>query len=343
MMLAALLRAKAEKLVLPGDVLLAIVSNEEAGGDHGAKYLVEHHADFFRGVRYAIGEFGGFALYVGKRRFYPIMVAEKQSLWMRAYLKGPGGHGAMPVHGGALAKLATLLSRLERHRLPVHVTPVTRTMLQAIAAELPFPARFVFRQLANPRWTNRVLGLLGQKGRTLDPLLRNTVCPTTIRAGEEAVTNVIPREVWVALDARILPGYTKDDLLRELRAVVGDDVEFQPTFCHVGPSQLDMGLFDILVGALRESDPEGVPIPMLLSGSTDGRLFSRLGIQTYGYLPMPLPPDFQFAQTIHAANERIPVAAVDFGANTIYKVLQRFGDAEAYATFPASIPPVSGA
>src|ERR671917_1957852 len=84
MMLAAFLRAKAEGLAPPGDVLLLVLSDEESGGDYGAKYLVEEHARLFDGVRYALGEFGGFSLYVGRRRFYPIQVAEKQLCFLRA-------------------------------------------------------------------------------------------------------------------------------------------------------------------------------------------------------------------------------------------------------------------
>ncbi len=117
MMLAAFLRAKAENLVLPGDIVLAIVSDEESLGDYGARYLVDYHADLFDGVRYAIGEFGGFSFDVGKRRFYPIMVAEKQCCWMKATLRGPGGHGSIPVRGGATARLGRLLQRLDQRQL----------------------------------------------------------------------------------------------------------------------------------------------------------------------------------------------------------------------------------
>jgi acetylornithine deacetylase/succinyl-diaminopimelate desuccinylase-like protein len=137
MMLAAFLRAKAEGLTLPGDVLLLVLSDEEAGGDYGAKYLVEEHAGLFDGVRYALGEFGGFPLYVGGRRFYPIQVAEKQRCFLRAVVRGPGGHGALPMRGGAMAKLARLLKQLDRRRLPVHVTPVARRFLETMAACCP--------------------------------------------------------------------------------------------------------------------------------------------------------------------------------------------------------------
>ena len=112
MMLSAFLRAKAEGFTPPGDVLLLVLSDEESGSDYGAKYLVEEHAELFDGVRYAIGEAGGFSLYVGRRRFYPIHVAEKQVCWLRAVLHGPGGHGRIDVGGRAV------------HRIPVAEQPV---------------------------------------------------------------------------------------------------------------------------------------------------------------------------------------------------------------------------
>jgi acetylornithine deacetylase/succinyl-diaminopimelate desuccinylase-like protein len=85
-----------------------------------------------------------------------------------------------------------------------------------------------------------------------------------------------------------------------------------------------MELFNILSDVLRTADPGGIPIPIVLPGVTDARHFARLGIQTYGYLPMILPEDFNFAATIHAANERIPTDALDYGTNAIAQVLTRF-------------------
>lgn len=86
-----------------------------------------------------------------------------------------------------------------------------------------------------------------------------------------------------------------------------------------------MGLFSMLADVLHEVDPGGVTVPMLMSTTSDARFFSKLGIQTYGFTPMNLPPEFNFSQTIHAANECIPAEAITFGAEAIYKVLQRFG------------------
>jgi acetylornithine deacetylase/succinyl-diaminopimelate desuccinylase-like protein len=325
MMMAALMRAKAEGLSLPGDVVLALVSDEEAGGDYGARYLVENHAGLFEGVRYAIGEAGGFTFPIGEARLYPIMVAEKQSCWMKATVRGRGGHGAMPVRGEAMAKLGQLLQKLDRHRLPVHVTPPARQMIETIASVLPPVQRLILRQVLNPVLTDRLLDLLGPMAEILDPLLRNTVSPTVLHGSTKV--NVIPSEVALELDGRLLPGYTAGDMLSELRDLLGNEVELTVIRHEPGPSEPDMGLFDTLAAILREADPGSTPGPLLLSAVTDARHFSRLGIQTYGFTPIKMPPELSYWQLAHAADERVPVDGLRFGIEAIYKLLQRFGEA----------------
>jgi acetylornithine deacetylase/succinyl-diaminopimelate desuccinylase-like protein len=323
MMIAALLRAKAEGLQPPGDIILAVVSDEEDGGDDGAKFLVQEHAAFFEEVRYALGEFGGFSMYIGGNCFYPIMVAEKQFCHLEATIMGPGGHGSMPVRGGAMAKLARFLRQVDRQRLPVHVTPVAEDMFASLASSLGGLTGLVLKGLTNPALADRVIDLLGERGRLFNPLLHNTVSPTIVDAGDKV--NVIPSQVSVELDGRLLPGFQPDDLIAELKDIVDLDVSFDVLAYDPGPDQADMSMFDTLAGIMAEADPDGIPIPLLLSGVTDGRFFSQLGIQTYGFTPMQLPRDFNFTPTVHAADERIPVGAVAFGAGAIYKAIQRFG------------------
>jgi acetylornithine deacetylase/succinyl-diaminopimelate desuccinylase-like protein len=323
MMLSAFLRAKAENMKPAGDIVLAILSDEEAGSDFGARFLVENHPEEFAGIRYAIGEFGGFTFSVGKCRFYPIQVAEKQVCWFRATFRGPGGHGSLPVRGGAMARLSLFLRRLDAHSLPVHITPPARLMFRAMASALGGVSGLMIGQLLNPWLTDRVLNLLGDRGRLFAPLLHNTVSPTVLHGSDKF--NVIPSQVTVELDGRLLPGFMPDDLFDEVRAIAGEDAEFELILNDPGWSEPDMGLFDTLADILKEADPDGIPIPLLLTGITDGRFFSRLGIQTYGFLPMPLPEDLNFTQTVHAADERIPVEAVEFGANAIYRALERVG------------------
>jgi len=326
MMLAAFLRAKAEGLRLPGDVILAVVSDEEKGGEFGAKYLVENHAAQFADVRYAIGEFGGFSFYVGKQRFYPIMVAEKGVCGIEVTLHGPGGHPAGTYHGGAMARLGRLVEQLDRKHLPVHITPATRQMIQTMSSALPFPSNLALRQLLNPRLTDGVLGLLGKQVEQFEALLHNTVNATIIAGAD--VPNRIPDRISLQLACTLLPGYTPDDAVSELRQLAGKDTEIklvETRFYEKLPVEPDMGLFGVLSSILREADPEGIPTPLMLPAPSDGRLFSRLGIQTYGFLPMNLPADFLFWQLMHGADERIPVEALTFGIDCMYKLLHRFG------------------
>jgi acetylornithine deacetylase/succinyl-diaminopimelate desuccinylase-like protein len=324
MMLAAFLRAKAEDLTPAGDIVLAILSDEEAGSDYGANYIVENHAEQFEGIRYAIGEFGGFPLYIGKQKFYAIQVADKRFCWMKVILRGPGGHASTPVRGGIMARLAKLLQSLDQQRLPVHITPVARQMLESIAAAVPVPMNSVFQQLLDPALTDAVLDQFGPQGSMFDAMLHNTVNATVVQGGGKI--NVIPSEIILKLDGRLLPGYTFDNMVAELRPIIGEDAEVEIIrYDHPTPEP-DMGLFDTLAGILSKADPGAIPVPLLLTATTDAKHFARLGIQTYGFTPMNLPEEFFFFNLIHAADERIPVEAVNFGANAVYEALQNCGE-----------------
>ena len=324
MMLAAAVRVAASGFRPAGDLVLAFVADEEAGGRLGASYLVDEHPELFSGVHYAIGEFGGFPLRIGKTRFTMIQVAEKQICLIEATIRGPAGHGSRPMRGGAMATLARVLDRLDRIRLPIHVTPVAECMVESIACRLPILERVVLRRLLDPRFTDRILGLLGESGRLFEPLFRHTANVTIVRGGEK--TNVIPGRIRLVLDGRILPGFGPDDLLRELRGVVGDDVNLEVRLYDSVAGTSDLGLFDLLGDCLAAHEPGAVSVPYLLPGSTDARHFARLGIQSYGFTPMNLPLDTRFFDTIHAADERIPASAVRFGTDVLYDVIRRYRD-----------------
>jgi acetylornithine deacetylase/succinyl-diaminopimelate desuccinylase-like protein len=322
MLLAAFMRAVARDAKPPGDVILCLMSDEEAGSALGAEFLVAEHPELFAGVRYSIGEFGGFTFDVSGRRFYPVMVAEKQVCWTRATVRGAAGHGSMPVRGGAMGKLGALLRALDRRRLPVHVTPVVRTMVELIAAELPAPLALPLRGLLTPALTDRLLDVLGERTALFDPMLHNTASVTIVGGGEKI--NVIPDTVSLEIDGRLLPGFAPEQLFAELRALAGVEIEFEVVRHDAVSGEPDLALFEMLSGVIGELDASGKPIPMLLPGVTDGRFFSRLGIQTYGFLPMQLPSDIPFMRLIHGVDERLPVDAVEFGTSAIERVLERF-------------------
>src|SRR5205085_3379220 len=233
---SAFVRAAREGTALPGDVILLVLADEEAGGDLGARFLTQEHPQLFDGVRYGIGEFGGFSQEIAGRRFYPIQVAEKQMCWLKATIRGAGGHGALVQRGGTMARLGRLLRDLDRKRMPVHVTPPVREMFSAMAAALPQPQRSAMSALLKPAIADRALRLLGPQRPSLEPLLRNTANATIIRAGEKI--NVVPGEIELEIDARALPGFTPEQVIHELHQMVRHDVELELIRHDPGPREL---------------------------------------------------------------------------------------------------------
>jgi acetylornithine deacetylase/succinyl-diaminopimelate desuccinylase-like protein len=322
MMVAALLRMKAEGVTPPGDVILGCLSDEEAGGVFGAKFLVEEHPEIFKEVRYALGEIGGFNLEILGKKFYPIQIAEKQTCQMRIIVRGSAGHGSMVIRGGTMAKLGNVLKKLDQNLLPVHITPTAREMFEQMASKFTFPINLILRLLLNPRFTDLIFKVMGDKSGLFLPIFHNTVNATIVKGGDKV--NVIPSEIQVDLDGRLLPGFTPEDMIYEMSGLLGDEVELEVVRFEPGPAEPDMGLFELLGDVLMEVDPEGIPLPLMLTAVTDARFFSKLGIQTYGFTPMQLPEIINFSNVVHGSNERIPVNAVSFGTNAIFKVLQRF-------------------
>ncbi|MEA2627621.1 MAG: hypothetical protein QOJ10_81 [Chloroflexota bacterium] len=321
MMVSALLEAHARGGA-PGDLVLAALADEEAGGIQGAKWLVEKHPELFSGIKHAIGESGGVVQHIGGKRFYPIMVSEKRGCQVLATLRGPGGHGSIPVRSGAMAKLGALLTKLDTARLPVHMTPPVKLLLEGMRDALDEPWKGRIAALLDPVLADAALNELGPMGRNLDAALHNTVNATIVSGGLKI--NVIPSAVQVQLDGRLLPGFGPEDMLRELRDVLGPDPELEVQL--VGPAQpeLDLSQLDLFASVLREADPGCIPLPYLVTGGTDARHFARLGIRTYGFLPLNNPADFSGATTIHAADERVPISALEFGARCVFEAVMRY-------------------
>jgi acetylornithine deacetylase/succinyl-diaminopimelate desuccinylase-like protein len=322
MLLSAFLRAAVADDQPAGDVMLVVLADEEAGGEYGAEYLTDEHPELFADADYAIGEFGGFPMSLAGERFFPIQVSEKQVCWLRVRWEGQGGHAAFPREGAPMVEMGRALDALDGERLPVHVTPPVAEMIDAMADALPLETADALRALTDPERTDAVLDDLGGDATMLDALLHNTASPTVARAGEKE--NVIPGSAELTLDCRLLPGFEPADVIPELRPYVGDDAEFEVIRFDPGPENVDLGLYDTLAGVLDDSDADGTPIPFALFASTDARHLARVGVQSYGFLPMDLPDDFAFMDTVHAPDERVPVEAIEFGADRIYEVVQRY-------------------
>jgi acetylornithine deacetylase/succinyl-diaminopimelate desuccinylase-like protein len=303
-------------------LLLLVLSDEEDGGEEGAQFIAAEHADKLAGARHALGEFGGATQWLAGRRFYPVQVAEKQICWLRAHVRGTGGHGALGVKGGAMRRLGDVLRTLDRKQPPVHIIPLVREWFERMAAALPSPQALAVRGMLDPRTADVAARALGRRGRPLTRVIRNTVSPTIVRGGDKI--NVIPSELELQLDGRLLPGFAPDQLVWELERLVGADVELEVVRHDPGPPEPDLTFYEPLAEILRELDPGSVPVPMLQAGVTDARFLSRAGVQTYGYLPLRLPEDFEPFPLIHNANERVPEEALGFGVEAIGRAIERY-------------------
>jgi len=318
-------RLEQEGVVPKRDVIFAGVADEEAGCDHGSRWLVDHHPDLVR-AEYALGEAGGFSVRLNGRVIYPIQVAEKGAVWMKLRATGRPGHGSMPRENNAIAKIGAAVSKLAATRLPQHRTQVVERYLHAVAKTQKFPASALLRRLHNPSVASFLLRRAPDKGvaAAMAAMLSNTAVPTVLKGGVK--TNVIPgfAEAWV--DGRSLPGQSAADLIREIKDVIGHDIAIDVER-DMPPVEIDpqSPLWDTMVAALKKHDPEGVPVPYLAPGFTDAKSWSRLGTRCYGFMPVRFPDDgVKFADLFHGHDERIPVDGLKWGVNVLYDVVRAF-------------------
>ncbi len=320
MMLSAFLKMKIENIEPSGDVILLILSDEEANGVYGAKFLVEEHGYLFKDVKYAIGEIGGFTMYIMGKKLYPVMVSEKQFAHLRLTVKGPAGHASMPLKNTAMSKAARIISKLENSKLPIKLTEPVRLTIEGFSKALGFPANLLMKTLLNPTLANLILQLPSESLRYFDLVMRNTATPTMIQGGHKI--NVIPSQVTIDLDCRLVPAESMENLIDQMKKLLNEDAEYEVVIFDEGPKTIDMGLFSTISQVLKSFDPDGKPIPFVLPAVTDARFFTRLGIQTYGFTPMKLPEGFDFYSLAHNADERIPLHSLHFGRDAIVKLLQ---------------------
>ncbi|MEM7436562.1 MAG: M20/M25/M40 family metallo-hydrolase [Myxococcota bacterium] len=306
------------------DLIFAAVADEEAGCHHGSLWLSDNHPDLIRS-EFAVGEGGGFNIQIAGRTFFTVEVAEKGVCWMRARATGEPGHGSMPRKDSAVVKMSDAIARLGKEGLPRHESEAVKTFIAELASHLPAPLRPIVKLLANPTLGPTALNLIRDPSirRGFLALLGNTASPTVLRAGNK--TNVIPGVAEAEIDGRILPGQTKEDLLRELEAVLGPgiDLEVFHTFEPTITEPMESSLYATIREVVAERAPGAPVVPFVLTGFTDATAFTRLGARWYGFAPVRLPPDMRFADMFHGHNERIPVDGLAWGTLTLHDVVRR--------------------
>jgi acetylornithine deacetylase/succinyl-diaminopimelate desuccinylase-like protein len=290
-------------------VLLAFTADEEAGSGRGAHWLVDEHPDLFEGVREAVGEVGGFSTEVGGQRLYLIESGEKGMAWMRLTARGTAGHGSMRHPDNAVTALARAVAAVGAYDWPVQPGPSMQLLLETIR-DLTGAAG------ADP---DELIAAFGPAARMIGAGIRNTTNPTQLRAGYK--TNVVPGEATAHVDGRYLPGQD-EEFARVMRELVGPDIEITvETGDTAVETEFSGDLVDAMVTSLHAHDPDAAVAPFLMSGGTDGKAWSRLGIRSFGFTPLRLPADLDFTALFHGVDERVPVDALEFGARVLDTLL----------------------
>ncbi|MER6224155.1 M20/M25/M40 family metallo-hydrolase [Streptomyces sp900105755] len=311
-MILAVLRAWAREGVRPRrDIVVAFTADEEASAEDGSGFLADHHPELFEGCTEGVSESGAFTFHDGTgRRLYPIAAGERGTAWLKLTARGRAGHGSKVNTENAVTRLAAAVTRVGEHRWPLRLTPTVSAALTELAV--------LYGIEPDLTQVDLLLDKLGPAARLVESTVRNSANPTMLNAGYKV--NVIPGEAVAFIDGRYLYG-TEDEFRATLDRLTGPDVDWDFQHREVAlQAPLDSPTYARMRAAVEEFAPDGHVVPYCMSGGTDAKQFSRLGITGYGFAPLELPEDLDYQALFHGVDERVPVEALHFGV----RVLDRF-------------------
>lgn len=296
----------------PRNILLAFFADEEAGSDYGSRWLVKNRPELFDGYSEAVSEVGGFSLTItGGHRLYLVEAAQKGINWMRLSAKGTAGHGSFINPDNAVTRVADAVSRIGNYEWPQLETKTSGLLFRKIAQ--------LTGDKYDPKNVKPLLKHLGGAVKMLGATISNTANPTMLEAGYKV--NVIPQSASAVVDGRFLPGY-EDQLQQTIKRLAGDDIEVEMITRDIALEVEFAGpLVDAMCKAITGEDKDGIPVPYLMSGGTDNKALSDLGIIGYGFSPLRLPENLDFFSLFHGVDERVPIDGLKFGVRVLYEFL----------------------
>ena len=312
-MIIAIFRMWARKGIKPPrNMVLAFFADEEAGSLFGSRWMVAQHPEIFKGCTEAVSEVGGFSVTVsGGKRLYFIEAAQKGIHWMKLSASGRAGHGSMMNPENAVTRISEAVSKLGNFEWPQRYTKTVKQLFRKIAEATG--------KTYDENDLRPLLAEIGPMARMIGATLQNTANPTMLEAGYKA--NVIPQSANAVIDGRFLPGL-EHELNQTIRDIVGPQISIETITRDIA---LEVDFEGDLVEAMNRSilvfDPEAIPVPYLMSGGTDNKALSELGIVGYGFSPLKLPPDLDFMALFHGVDERVPVDGIKFGVDVLENFL----------------------
>ena len=297
----------------PRNILLIFFADEEASGTYGSRWLVKNRPELFAGYSEAVSEVGGFSVTItGNRRLYLVEAAQKGIQWLKLSAKGTAGHGSFINTDNAVTKIGKAVARIGDYEWPQIETKTSGLLFRKIAE---LTGDVYDRSNVKP-----LLKHLGKASKMIGATISNTANPTMLEAGYKA--NVIPQSASAVIDGRFLPGH-EDQLHETIKKLAGDDVEVEVLTRDIAlEAEFSGQLVEAMCNAIQKEDAEGIPVPYLMSGGTDNKALSDLGIIGYGFSPLRLPDDLDFFSLFHGVDERVPVEGIKFGVRVLYEFLE---------------------
>jgi acetylornithine deacetylase/succinyl-diaminopimelate desuccinylase-like protein len=295
------------------DIVLAFFADEEAGMTYGSRFMSSKHPEVFAGCTEAISEVGGFSVTVADgKRLYFVEAAQKGIHWMKLTASGRAGHGSMMNEENAITALTEAVAKIGKFQWPQRYTQTVKDLFREVAR--------VTGKAYDEKDLRPLLKEIGSTARMIGATLQNTANPTMLEAGYKA--NVIPGSASAVIDGRFLPGY-EDEMNSTIRSIIGPDIQIE-TISRDIALEVDFNspLVEAMKAAILREDPEGIPVPYLMSGGTDNKALSELGIVGYGFSPLRLPADLDFMSLFHGVDERIPVDGIRFGVRVLADFLE---------------------
>jgi acetylornithine deacetylase/succinyl-diaminopimelate desuccinylase-like protein len=313
MMLACVRMWKRIGFKPPRNILLIFFADEEASGTFGSRWLVKHRPEIFKGFTEAISEVGGFSITItGNNRLYLIEAAQKGIQWIRLTAKGTAGHGSFINTDNSVTKLSEVISRLGEFEWPEVLTKTNQLFFKKIAE--------LTGEVFDQKNLRPLLKHLGKASKIIGATLSNTANPTMLEAGYKA--NVIPHSASAVIDGRFLPGH-ENELKQTIKSLAGNDVEIEMITEDIAlEAEFSGDLVNAMSNALKSQDQDGIPVPYLMSGGTDNKALSDLGIVGFGFSPLRLPEDLDFFSLFHGVDERVPVDGLKFGVRVLQEFLE---------------------
>ncbi|MFX1517332.1 MAG: M20/M25/M40 family metallo-hydrolase [Promethearchaeota archaeon] len=327
----AFIQLQKEKFQPKGDLILLIVSDEEAGGIFGAEWMLRNHPEQVK-TDYLVTEAGGLSIAPGKLAF---MIGEKGGAWKRITFKGTPGHGSMPFDSdNAAHKAAQGIIRLRKYC--DSKIPLTTEYLSYLAKglDLGFVQRFM---LTNKRLLSFTLNNLKkrdpQMAKVIHGLSRMTISPNIVQGGTKV--NVIPATTYMDVDIRTLPGQDDNYVVTHLKKALGDlaaeatiesmTVEEGGFTSYGNASPASSEFVTAMEKAVKQEFPDSSLVPFIMPAVSDCRFFREQGVDAYGFsLFDPETPMSHLASLAHGTNERISIKTLELSQKVYYNLAKIF-------------------